>query len=296
MIPNLLSGFADEAGHSLATQIRATKELGWSNTEMRFVQVPGYESGNLHEIPEAAFHQVVDELAKADIKVHCFGSALGNWAKDIRKPFDGCLAEAKRAAARMPLLGTKFIRIMSYPVLRDQADQMKEERFRRLREFVSILSDAGATVLHENCSNYGGMSWTHSLELLENVPGLKLVFDTGNPVGDRDHSKPELDPTQSSWEFYTHVREHILHLHIKDAVIGADGKKEHRYPGEGDGDVRRVITDLLGTGYTGAISIEPHLKIAPEFKEGFSEEEGAYKTYVEYGRRLEKILKEVTTR
>jgi hypothetical protein len=71
------SGFADEAGASLAAQIRATQELGWHHIEMRNVLVPGFPGGNLHDIPEDAFAAVVEELSAADIRVNCFGTAIG---------------------------------------------------------------------------------------------------------------------------------------------------------------------------------------------------------------------------
>jgi sugar phosphate isomerase/epimerase len=289
---NLLSGFADEAGGNLETQIRAKRELGWDHIEMRNVEVPGFPGGNLHDIPEAAFDRVVETLGKQGVSVHCFGSAIANGGKSIEKPFDVDLAEAKRAAARMPRLGSRFIRIMSYPVLKDHKDQMKAERFRRLREVVAILGDAGATVLHENCNNYGGMGWSYSLDLLENVPGLKLVFDMGNCVHDLDYTKEPPYPRQSAWEFYSLVREHIAHLHIKDGVITEKGEHVHHYPGEGAGDVKRIVKDLLGSGYRGAISIEPHMGVAPEFKK-LPEVEGKYQTYVAYGKRLMRLLAEV---
>ena len=44
----------------------------------------------------------------------------------------------------------------------------------------------------KNCMNYGGMSWQHTLELVNALPGLKLVYDTGNPVFARDRSKKEI--------------------------------------------------------------------------------------------------------
>ena len=290
---NLLSGFADEAGASLETQIRATRELGWENIEMRNVEVPGFPNGNLHDIPDAAFERVVETVGRQGVHIHCFGSAIANGGKSIEKPFDVCLGEAKRAAVRMPRLGAKFIRIMSYPVL-SGPDQMEKERFRRLREIVLVLGDAGVTVLHENCGNYGGMGWTYSLQLLENVPGLKLVFDMGNCVHDLDYAKPEPRPRQSAWEFYSHIRDHIAHLHIKDGVINAKGEHIHHYPGEGDGDVKRIVKDLLGSGYRGAISIEPHMGVSPEFRDAaIPEAEGRYRTYVEYGRRVMKLLAEI---
>jgi len=288
----ILSGFADEAGASLETQIRATREIGWYDIEMRNVEVPGFPGGNLHDIPDEAFDRVVETLEKEGVRIHCFGAGIGNWSKGVDKPFDACLGEAKRAAARMPRLGSKFIRIMSYPILPGK-DQMEEERFRRLREIQQIFSDIGVTVVHENCNNYGGMSWSHSLKLLENVPGLKLVFDMGNCVHDLDYSKPEPYPRQSAWEFYEHIRDHIAHLHIKDGVMDAEGKHIHHFPGEGVADVKRIVKDLLGRGYTGAISIEPHMGVAPEFKDAATPEEGKYQTYVEFGKRLTKLLAEV---
>src|SRR5476651_220312 len=107
----ILSGFADEAGAPLETQIRATRELGWNHIEMRNVEVPGFPGGNLHDIPDAAFDRVVEALGKQDVRIHCFGSAIANGGKSIEKPFDACLGETNRAAARMPRLGSKFIRI-----------------------------------------------------------------------------------------------------------------------------------------------------------------------------------------
>jgi hypothetical protein len=45
-----LSGFADEAGAAIETQIRATQQLGWHHIEMRNVLAPGFAGGNLHDI------------------------------------------------------------------------------------------------------------------------------------------------------------------------------------------------------------------------------------------------------
>jgi sugar phosphate isomerase/epimerase len=255
--------------------------------------VPGHPNGNLHDVPEDAFLRVVDEISQADLRIECFGSAIANGSKSIEQPFDSCWDETRRAAQRMPKLGCKFIRVMSYPIRQGKADQMEEERFRRLREIQRIISDAGATVVHENCNNYGGMGWTYTQKLLENVPGLMLAFDTGNCVFDLDYTKPEPHPHQSTWEFYTHIREHIAHLHVKDGILTPGGKR-HTYPGEGNGAVKRVLEDLLATGYSGAISIEPHMGIAPEFKDSLPPAEGRYQTYLTYGKRLQRLLSELS--
>jgi sugar phosphate isomerase/epimerase len=286
-----LTGFADEAARDIDGQIRATQRLGW-----RFIEARGVGGRNLHDIEEREFDAVCEKLGQAGISVNCFGSAIANWGKRIDQPFDSSLAETKRAVVRMQRLNTKLVRIMSFAVLpdREPRDQMREERFSRLRTLVSLFRDAGLVPVHENCMNYGGMAYPFTLELLENVPGLKLVFDTGNPVTSEDFAKSKPYPRQSSWEFYRNVKEHVEYVHIKDAVHDSE-TGEHRYtwPGEGQGDVRRIVKDLLDSGYQGGFSMEPHLKVVFHQHDPGGEEQARLETYLEYGRRFTKLLEEI---
>ena len=283
-----LTGFADESADSIDGQIRATRELGWRNIESRNI-----EGKNIHDIPDADFDLVCAKLEAAGVRINCFGSAIANWGKRIDQPFDSSLAEARRAIPRMKRLGTKLVRIMSFAVLdgRDIGDQMEEERFRRLRELKKMFDDEGLVPVHENCMNYGGMGWTCTQRLIENVPGLKLVFDTGNPVFNPDYIKPEPRPRQSSWEFYEKVREHIAYFHIKDGIWSdVKGGITYTMPGEGQGDVKRIMADAVSRGYDGGISIEPHLSVVFHEAETKSEMEVRYANYVEYGRRMAAML------
>ena len=72
------TGFADEAANDLATQIKATKELGWSNIESRRI-----DGVNIHDLPEAAFDKVCEELEAAGVRINCFGSEVANWQCDL---------------------------------------------------------------------------------------------------------------------------------------------------------------------------------------------------------------------
>ena len=288
-----LTGFADEAAVDIDGQIRATRELGWTDIESRNVN-----GKQIHDIPDADFDVVCGKLADSGVKINCFGSAIANWGKKIDEPFDSSLAETRRAIPRMQRLGTRLVRIMSFAVRKnpdesDAPDQMEQERFRRLRELVKMFADAGITPVHENCMNYGGMSWKHSLRLLENVPGLKLVFDTGNPVFTDDRSKPAPMPKQSAWEFYEHVRDHVAYVHIKDGHWDAAARKSvFTFAGEGNGDVRRIVADLLKRGYDGGFSMEPHLAVVYHDASITTPEAIKYANYVEYGRRFMKLLDE----
>lgn len=294
-----LTGFADEAGAGIEVQIQATKELGWNHIEARNI-----DGVNIHDLPESEFEKVALKFDAAGIQVNCFGSAVANWGKQITDPFEITLEEIDRIVPRMHRLGSKLIRIMSYAICKDEQgndsmNQLKEERFRRLREVVQRFAAEGILPVHENCMNYGGMSYQNTLELIENVPGLKLVFDTGNPVFTDDRRMPRPYPKQSSWEFYSAVKEHIAYLHIKDGVYLSESSSSifpdcrFTFAGDGDGDVNRILSDLLKNGYDGGISMEPHLDVVFHDESITAKEEIQYANYVKYGRRFMKLLGEI---
>lgn len=290
----ILTGIGDEAAHSVEGQIQATRELGWQHIEARGMEVPGYPKANFHDLPDAAFDLALRKLEAAGIGVYCFGSTIMNWAKTIDTPFEVTLAEVRRAIPRMKRAGTKFIRIMSFKPGDDEF-KIPTKVFERVRDVTNMFLDAGLQPVHENCMNYGGMSWQHALELLDKCPGLKWVFDTANPLVNPDRSKPKPWPKQDPWEFWEHVRDHVLHIHVKDAVWNpAKNDADYTWPGEGHGRVRDILADALARGYDAGISIEPHMVVV--FHDAATQaaaEDAMRRNYVEYGRRLEVILQDI---
>ena len=290
----ILTGIGDEAANQLDGQIRAIKELGWSCVEMRGVEVSGFAKANFHDLPDPAFDQAVRALETSGVGVYCFGSTIMNWSKTINDPFEPTLAEVKRAIPRMQRLGTKFVRIMSFKP-GDEDYRIPAEVFRRVKDVTNRFLDAGLQPVHENCMNYGGMSWQHGLELLDRCPGLKWVFDTANPIFNPDRSKAKPWPKQDPWEYWEHIREHVVHIHIKDATWNAArNDADYNWPGEGQGRVKDILADALAHGYTGGLSLEPHMVVVFHDAESKTSNEAAMsKNFIEYGRRLERLLAEV---
>ncbi len=290
----ILTGISDEASPTLEGQIRATQRLNWRHLEMRGIEVPGHPKANFHDLTEPAFESAVRELEQAGLQVYCFGSTIMNWSKKVGDPFEPTLAEVKRAIPRMQRLGTRFVRIMSFKPEENEY-RIPPEVFRRVREVTIRFLDAGLQPLHENCMNYGGMSWQHALELVDKCPGLKWVFDTANPIFNPDRSKPKPWPKQDPWEFWLHIREHVQHIHVKDATWNpARNDADYNWPGEGQGRVRDILQDALARGYDAALSIEPHMVVV--FHDQQAKAGNAQKmsdNYIEYGRRVEKLLTEL---
>ncbi len=295
-----LTGIADEAGAPLDAQIKAHQELGWDSIESRGVELDGVK-GNLHEIPEATFDKVCEKLAAANMTVSGFGSLIGNWAKKITDDFSVTEAEIARAIPRMQRLGARLIRVMSYAVCKDGdgkdvEEQFAPERIRRMQEINKRFADAGLTVVHENCMNWGGMSPTYVRRMAEAVPGMKWVFDTGNPVFIDDRDRP--GQKQDAWEMYQAVKPNMVHVHVKDGIWDkAKNDAVYTFPGEGEGQTDRIMKDLVDTGYQGYISIEPHVAVVfhgAGAADDLSPEQKAkeqYDSYVKYGRMLEAMLK-----
>lgn len=286
-----LTGFSDEAGRPLTRQIEATKELGWTHLSAR-----GVDGVNFHEVPEDIFAAYADQLDAASIHIPEFGSLIGNWGKKISSDFAITIAEIERAIPRMHRLGTKLIRIMSYAQEPWGDDQQEKERFRRLREIVQRFADAGITAAHENCMNWGGFSAQHTLRLIEEVPGLKLVFDTGNPIFQIDRSAAQAGQWQDAISFWKAVRDHVVHIHIKDCKYPvAEGvEPEYTWPGEGEAKVKEILLDAKAFGYNGYIAIEPHVATVFHVKDQSQVDwQQCYDSYVTYGRKLEGLLREI---
>jgi len=276
------SGISDESGQPIQTQIQAHAELGWKHLELRAV-----DSVNLTQLPDEKFDAVYAAVTEAGMGVSCFSSAIANWARPVTGDFAVDVEDLKRAIPRMHRFGTPFIRVMSYP--NDPKEPVAErewrrEAIRRTKELSRIAEDGGITLVHENCSGWGGLSAENSNILLGEVdsPALKVVFDTGNPV----------TYGQDAWEYYQTVRKDIVYVHIKDARK-VDGQDIYTYCGEGDGCVREIVADLLKTGYDGGFSIEPHLAAVIHTGQKADNARQLYESYTEYGRRLMKLVEEV---
>lgn len=266
------SGISDEAGKPIEVQIRAHKELGWTQIELRNV-----DGVNLTDLCDREFDRVYGKIAESGLHVSCFASQLCNWSRPVSKHEDIDVDELRRAVPRMQRMGTQFIRCMSYPNAGWPEAEWRDEVVRRLKILAAIAEDGGVTLAHENCNGWGGESPENSLRLLELVdsPALTLLYDTGNPVA---HGQDALG-------YWTKVKDKVSYVHIKDGRMEG-GKMVYTWCGDGQGCVPQVLADLKKMGYNGFVSIEPHLAaIVHEAKEA-SSEDIAFQKYLAYGRRL----------
>lgn len=241
----VLAGITDEAAHDLATQIEVLTELGWPAIELRTI-----DRQAVADLTDEQFAAAAATLADNGLRVICLASRIGNWARPITAHFAPDLAELDVLARRARSIGTRYLRIMSYP-----NDSLSDPDWRtRVLARITVLArraeDYGVTLLHENCSGWAGAGAARMLELLDEVasPALKLLFDTGNGVA---HG-------YDGFDLLGDIVGHVEHVHVKDA--DAHG---FTIPGEGAARVADCVKLLRANGYRGAWSLEPHLALQP---------------------------------
>ncbi|WP_026426052.1 sugar phosphate isomerase/epimerase family protein [Actinokineospora inagensis] len=269
----VLAGIGDEAGPGLAAQVAAIAALGWSAIELRTVDgVP------LAGLTEAAFDRVAGTLAELGLRTVCVDSRIGDWSSVITGDFGRDLAELRVLADRCGRLGTRYVRVMSYPNDGLHADEWEHRALRRMRELALRAEQADLVLLHENCAGWAGSESERALRMLEEAdsPGLRLLFDTGNGIAYGYSAVEQLRP----------LVEYVAHVHVKDGVTDANGPR-WTLPGQGTADVAECLDVLTESGYQGALSIEPHLGLLPHEEESGS---GSAEGFIAAGRALETLL------
>ena len=164
-------------------------------------------------------------------------------------PLELDLAELDVLAERCAALGTRYVRVMSYPNDGLAEDDWGREAIRRLRLLTARAERAGLVLLHENCSGWAGRDADRVLRLLAAVdsPALGLVFDTGNGI------EYGYDAYELLAELVEAVPDRIRHVQVKDAAGTAD-RPDYCYPGRGPVPAGRVPAAAAGPAATTGVS------------------------------------------
>jgi sugar phosphate isomerase/epimerase len=245
-----LAGIGDEAAPGADGQLAALRELGWRAIELRSV-----DGTALADLPPPDFRTLTRRLQDAGVTVVAVASRIGNWSRPVTGDLAADLAELDVLAERSAALGCRLVRIMSYP-----NDGLGETEWAdRVLARVAVLADrarrAGLVLVHENCAGWAAERADRTLRLLRAVdsPALRLLFDTGNgvPYGYR------------ALDLLRELAPYVAHVHIKDGVRTPDGDTAYTLPGDGEAEVAACLRVLAAHGYTGALSLEPHLAVRP---------------------------------
>lgn len=261
-----ITGFADEIAPDLITQVASVKSLGISHIEMR-----GVDGDNLiyHTTPKVL--EIKNYLKKNGISLSALGSPLGKIG--ITDDFAPHMEEFKRAVEIANMMETPYIRMFSFYLPKGSTPADYESQvLDRLSQFIRYAEGNNVILLHENEKGIYGEKAKECKNLMDHFYGdhFKCIFDFANFI----------QAEENTWNAYELLKPYIAYIHVKDALL-KDGSVVPA--GYGDGQVARILGDLIQNGYSGYLSLEPHLF---EFKGLASLENTEHKTVIQTDKAL----------
>lgn len=237
----IISGFADEIHPSLDRQLEALGEFGVDWIELRAA-----DGVNVSDFTPEKRREVKGKLQAAGVRVSSIGSPIGKIVLD--EPFEPHMERLKRCLEIQKELDAPYLRMFSfYPPAGVKVEDCKSQVLDRLNAMLEEARRWDAVLLHENEKGIFGDTAPRCRELMEALagPNFKAVFDFANYI----------EVGQPTLEAYQMMKPYIEYVHIKDA----DEKKKIVPAGYGTGHVKRILADLIGGGWQGYLSLEPHL-------------------------------------
>lgn len=237
-----ITGFADEIDTSLDKQIEVIKKLGINHIEMRGVNGKGLVEYSLEEVRD-----IKKKLDDNGIKLSAVGSPIGKI--NIKDDFEEHFNLFKHTVEIAKIMETQYIRMFSFFITEGENPyDYTDEVMNRLEKMVTFAKEENVILLHENEKEIYGDIAKRCVEIMERFycDNFKAVFDFANFVQCK----------QDTLEAYELLKPYIEYIHIKDAVWETGQVVP---AGMGDGNVEKILTLLKASGYSGYLSLEPHL-------------------------------------
>ena len=240
-----LTAFADEVSPNLDDQLAALTAL-----DVKGLDVRSLEGVNVLDLGLSDLERIRARCAEEGIHVATVGSPVNKVAFDVLtqgRELDR-LRKACYAAAR---LNTKRIRLFTPETPEDQHEARASDVIRWMKEQKRIAQDHGLILIHENDAKFWSAYPENAKRLFGELgdESFRAAFDFANTVilG---------FPPMHDW--FPSLLPYLDTIHIKDAA--ADGQIVPA--GEGDAQIRETFEYLIGEGWTGPVTMEPHLKAA----------------------------------
>lgn len=234
-----LCAFSDEAGSSLKEQIDALKRNNISLMELRSIDKKNVAD---FTIEEAKKYQ--EEMEKNSISVWSIGSPIGKVNIDV--DFDEYLKKVEHVCQLANIFKTDKIRMFSF----FHAYEKEELVFAYLTKMVEVASKYGVTLYHENEKDIYGDVASRVLKIMDNVSGLKYIYDPANYLQCNEYAINTLNLFHSKTDYF----------HIKDVIFETGQLVPAGY---GDGMIDELLKRIDDDK---TLTLEPHLSVFDAYK------------------------------
>ena len=229
-----LCAFSDEANASFSGQVAALKRNNIPYMEMRLVDGKNIIDYSISEVKE--YKKKMDDEGLA---VWSLGSPIGK--VDINVDFTVYLEKVKYTAEVAAILGANKVRMFSF----FNSANDREKVFGYLTQMVDVAKEYGVSLYHENEKGIYGDSLARVQDIMDNVKGLKYIYDPANYLQVGETADDTLNAFHTRTDYF----------HIKDVRL-AVGALVPAGCGDGKIDelVRRITDDKV-------LTLEPHLSV-----------------------------------
>lgn len=235
-----LCAFSDEAGSSLKEQIEALKRNKISLMELRSIDKKNVAD---FTIEEALEYQ--KQMEENGISVWSIGSPIGK--VNINVDFEEYLKKVAHVCEIAKIFKTNRIRMFSF----FHAYEAEEKVYEYLRKMVEVASSYGVDLYHENEKDIFGDTAERVLKVMENVSGLKYIYDPANYLQCDQAASVTLSMFHSKTDYF----------HIKDVIVESGQLVPAGY---GDGMISELVKRIKDDK---TLTLEPHLTVFDSYKD-----------------------------
>ncbi len=256
MILDRLSVLTDEVSDRFAEALDWAVKNGFKHVEVRMV-----DGVNVSNLDDAQVDRAKGEVEKRGLSVSAIASPLFKCALDPARPvqsgdlfgnkeepLETHFAKLPRAMKIARRLGTRKIRVFSF-WREKEPERYLPDIVRHLKKAAEAARAEDVLLLQENETACNGGYAAEVAEIVRQVdsPAMRVLWDPGNENYGGRSAYPE---------GYAHVKGLFEHVHLKDSVMGADGKPQCVPIGEGKTPLRDQIEALERDGYKGLYTLE----------------------------------------
>lgn len=244
LIPEALEG-----SMQAETLFRLVRDSGWDSLDLMDFEVQLYTE-----------EAVQEAMAQTGVRLGCLIAHLPFFRapRETDARLDAILQQARRLGVSTVMIvpGTAEDRELCSGLTRQQ---MLDQTVDQYRKAVAAAREYGIRIGFENTPQYFKplASAEDCLYVLERVPGLGFIYDTAN--------MKVADTAADELACYEQLKPYMIRVHLKDVVIGPQGKMEPCADGQmmttvmtGSGQIRlpEVLQKLRQDGYGGGVVVE----------------------------------------
>lgn len=238
---------SDEISQDLNVAIELAKRFHLDAIEIRSVadKCPfEFSDEDMAAIRQAVF--------RAGMKVSAISAPFFKCAIDSPDEIEQHMKGLMRCIRMADILQTGLIR--GFPFWRSPSHRM-EEIVDRFQKPIEMLRAAGKVMALESDPSVSASNAFELAQIIEAIgsPQIRALWDPGNNIYSPGAEPPYPDG-------YRRIRKHIVHVHLKDAVPGPDGRAVGCRFGEGLVDFKGQLKSLTDDGYTGYVVMETHYR------------------------------------